>query len=51
MEQILTILGVAALFILRIGVPVIVLIALGVIVNHWQMKREESVRRDINRHV
>jgi hypothetical protein len=50
MEQLLTILAVAALFLVRIGVPVIVLIGLGLIIDHWQSKREESVRREINKH-
>ncbi len=50
MDQVLTILGVAALFILRIGIPVIVLVSLGLMIDHWQSKREEAVRRDINQH-
>ncbi len=50
MEQVLTILGVAALFLVRIGVPVLVLIGVGLLVDHWQSKRDESLRNEIAKH-
>lgn len=50
MEQVLTILGVAGLFLVRIGVPVIVLISVGLMIDRWQGKREESLRRELNKH-
>ncbi len=42
MDVILGILSVAALFFVRIGIPVLVLTALGIIVDRWQTKREAS---------
>ncbi len=50
MEQVLTVLGVAALFLVRIGVPVIVLISLGMLIDRWQNKRDQTVRRELNSH-
>ena len=49
MEQLLTILAVAALFLIRIGVPVIVLISLGMLINRWQSKRDTALRREFSR--
>lgn len=45
MEQLLLTLSVAVLFLVRIGIPVIVLIALGVVVDHWQSKREQKIQQ------
>jgi hypothetical protein len=50
MEQVLTILAVAALFFVRIGVPVLLLISLGLVIDHWQSKRDEAVRRELIKH-
>lgn len=44
MEQLLLTLGVAVLFSLRIGVPVLVLLLLGILIDRWQSKREQNVR-------
>lgn len=44
MEQVLLTISIAALFLLRIGVPVIILITLGVVVDHWQANREPKVQ-------
>lgn len=44
MEQLLLTISIAALFLLRIGVPVIILITLGVVVDHWQANREPKVQ-------
>ena len=49
MEQLLTIISVAALFLIRIGVPVIVLIALGILVDRWQSRREEAVQKELSK--
>lgn len=43
MNDLLTILSVTALFLLRIGVPVILLVALGLLIDRWQSKRESEV--------
>ncbi len=49
MEQVLTILGVAALFLVRIGVPVLVLIGVGLLVDHWQSNRDKALLNEINK--
>jgi hypothetical protein len=50
MEQLLAILSVAALFFMRIGIPVIILIILGMVIDRWQATREDAVKREINKH-
>lgn len=45
MESLLIILSVIALFVLRIGVPVILLIAGGMIIERWQRHRELQIQR------
>ena len=50
MEQLLLTLSVAVLFLVRIGIPVIVLITLGVVVDHWQSKREQKVQQATHKH-
>jgi len=50
MEQVLMTLSVAALFFLRIGIPVIVLIGLGIVIDRWQAKREEEIRDEVHKH-
>ncbi len=49
MEQLLLVLGVAAAFLLRIGVPVILLIGLGILIDRWQNKREESIGEEVRK--
>jgi hypothetical protein len=41
MDQLLLTISVVALFLLRIGLPVIVLIAVGVVIDRWQTHREK----------
>ncbi len=50
MEQLLLTLSIAVLFLLRLGVPVIVLITLGVIIDRWQSKREQKVQQTFHKH-
>jgi hypothetical protein len=50
MEQFLSILGVAALFFIRIGIPVVILITLGILIDRWQASREGPTRHDGSRH-
>ena len=50
MEQLLLTLSIAALFLLRLGVPVIVLITLGVVIDRWQSKREQKVEQRFHKH-
>jgi hypothetical protein len=45
MATMIGILSVAALFFVRIGIPVLILTGLGIIVDHWQTKREAQVKQ------
>ncbi len=38
MNEILLALGVAALFLIRIGIPVAILVTLGILIDRWQSK-------------
>jgi hypothetical protein len=49
MDDLLMVLSVAALFLLRIGVPVILLVGLGIFIDRWQSKRERDVERQIHK--
>lgn len=42
MEEILS---VAGLFLLRVGLPIVLLVILGVVVDRWQNKREERMQQ------
>ncbi len=44
MAELSTVLAVLGLFMLRIGVPVVVLVTLGVLIDRWQTRREAEVR-------
>lgn len=45
MQDIQIILGVALMFLLRIGIPVLLLITLGTLIDRWQTARENEIRR------
>jgi hypothetical protein len=45
MDELITTLAVAALFLIRIGIPVALLVGLGVLIDRWQSKREADVER------
>jgi len=45
MQDIQLVFGVAVMFLLRIGIPVLLLIALGVIIDRWQTTRENDIRQ------
>jgi hypothetical protein len=45
MDGVLGVLSVIGLFMLRIGVPVLLLVALGIIVDRWQSRREEYINQ------
>lgn len=51
MEQLLLTISVAALFLLRIGVPVVMLITLGVVIDRWQAKRDQKAHQTSHKHV
>ena len=50
MEQLLLTLSIVALFLLRLGVPVIVLISLGVGIDRWQSRREQTAQQTSHKH-
>jgi hypothetical protein len=43
MEDFVMVLSVAALFLLRIGIPVILLVGLGILIDRWQSHREHNL--------
>ena len=45
MNELVITLGVAVLFLIRIGIPVALLVGLGVLIDRWQSKREAEVER------
>lgn len=47
MESVLLTLGVVAVFLVRVGIPVILLIALGMVIDRWQKHRNVEVQRNI----
>jgi len=47
MDGILSVLSVAGLFLLRVGVPVVVLVLVGILIDRWQSKRDAEIQRQI----
>ena len=45
MDGLLTTLAVTGLFLIRIGLPVALLVGLGVLIDRWQSKRDADVER------
>jgi hypothetical protein len=43
MDGVLAVLSVIGLFMLRIGVPVLLLVALGILIDRWQTRRDEYI--------
>lgn len=50
MENVLLTLSVIALFLVRVGIPVILLIALGMVIDRWQKHRNVEVQRTMTEH-
>jgi hypothetical protein len=50
MEDLLLTLSVALMFFLRIGIPVLVLVALGAVIDRWQSRRDDYIRRYYDEH-
>lgn len=42
MDDLMMIISVAVLFLVRIGIPVILLVSLGVLIDRWQSHREHK---------
>jgi hypothetical protein len=49
MEQLLLVLSVAGAFLIRIGIPVILLITVGILVDRWQSHREKSEENELRK--
>ncbi len=45
MAEILVVLSVVGLFLLRVGIPVVLLVGLGILIDRWQTKREAEVQK------
>jgi hypothetical protein len=45
MTEIGTVLAVIGLFLLRVGLPIVLLIALGLLIDRWQNKRNAEIKR------
>ena len=45
MNELVSILAVAGGFFLRVGLPIILLVVLGLLIDRWQNKREERIRK------
>ncbi|KAB2902879.1 MAG: hypothetical protein F9K27_15475 [Anaerolineae bacterium] len=45
MSEILVVLSVVGLFLLRVGIPVVLLVGLGILIDRWQTKREAEARK------
>lgn len=50
MESILLTLSMIAMFLLRVGIPVILLIALGMVVDRWQRHRNTESQAKMTEH-
>lgn len=50
MESILLVLSVVALFLVRVGIPVILLIVLGIVIERWQRSRENEIQHYLAKH-
>lgn len=46
MNELMMVVGVAGLFLLRIGIPVLLLIGVGLLIDRWQSKREDEMQRE-----
>jgi hypothetical protein len=49
MDELITTLAVAALFLIRIGIPVALLVGLGVLIDRWQSRREAGIQHQTTR--
>lgn len=45
MNEFLTVVSVVVLFLVRIGIPVILLVTLGLLIDRWQTQREHDIQR------
>lgn len=50
MEELLATVGVVALFLIRVGVPVLILVGIGILIDRWQSNREKEIDRLYQRH-
>jgi len=45
MNEMVAVLEVVGLFVLRVGVPLMMLVALGILIDKWQTRRNEEIKR------
>ena len=50
MIELTTVLSVILLFVVRIGIPIAILMVLGVLVDRWQQKRAREEERYVGQH-
>lgn len=50
MNEISMIISVAGLFIIRIGVPVAILIIIGILIDRWQTRLDKDLREYVKHH-
>ncbi len=50
MIELTTVLSVILLFVVRIGIPIAILMVLGVLVDRWQQKRAHEVEHYLEQH-
>ena len=46
MTDITMVLSVAGLFLIRVGIPVLALVTVGILVDRWQSKREMALEKE-----
>ncbi|MBZ0274693.1 MAG: hypothetical protein K8I60_01030 [Anaerolineae bacterium] len=49
MNDIMLVMSVIVMFTVRIGIPVIILVGLGVLIDRWQRRRESDIDRKYNK--
>jgi len=48
MNDIIMVMSVVVMFFLRIGIPVIILVGLGILIDRWQRHRDAHIERNFN---
>jgi Sec-independent protein secretion pathway component TatC len=49
MESLLLIVSVTVLFVIRIGIPVVILFSIGILIDRWQSRREKELPLTLHR--
>ncbi|MBZ0296362.1 MAG: hypothetical protein K8L99_27625 [Anaerolineae bacterium] len=51
MEDLVMVLSVTGMFLIRIGIPVLLLVGLGTLIDRWQSKRQKDVEQQYRKPV